>query len=104
MELNIAEMRKKATEQEVERAEEVRERLKRVREQGSKKNEKLNALFKRVGEKAAEETRVAMEEQVDTAIKHAEAEIKAEYAQKYGAVECDDQRESLKKMLRRLMG
>lgn len=99
MELNIAEMRAKAAEQEAAREEAFKKGLEAYRERESKEQEKWQALLNRAGEKAAEETRAAMEAEVDTAIENAKAEIKAEYAQKHGVAECDSQREPLKKML-----
>lgn len=97
MELNIAEMRAKAAEQEAAREEAFKKGLEADRERESK--EKWQALLNRAGEKAAEETRAAMEAEVDTAIENAKAEIKAKYAQNHGVAECDSQRELLKKML-----
>lgn len=99
MELNIAEMRAEAAEQEA-----FKKWLEANKEREHKENEKLQALLNRAGEKAAEETRAAMEAEVDTAIENAKAEIKAEYAQKHGVSECDSQREPLKKMLGGLFG
>jgi len=104
MELNITEMRAKAAEQETARAEEFKKRLETDRECENKRYEKLQALLDKVREKAATETRAAMDAKVDIAIENAKAEIKTEYAQKYGVVECDNQRESLKKMLGGLFG
>lgn len=104
MELNITEMRVKAAEQERERAEEFKKRLETDRECENKKHEKLQTLLDKVREKAATETRAAMEAEVDMAIENAKVEIKTEYAQKYGVAECDNQREPLKKMLGGLFG
>lgn len=104
MELNIAKMRAKATEQEAAREETFKKWLEANRERERKKQEKLQALFNRAGEKVAEETRAVMEAEVETAIKNTKTEIKAEYAQKHGTTECDNQREPLKKMLDGLFG
>ena len=103
MELNFKEMEAEAAEQEDARSEEFRNHLEADREQEIKKNEKLQVLLNRAGERVAREKMEAMEAQVDTAIERAKAEIKSEYAQKHGVAECDDQREPLKNMLRRLM-
>lgn len=104
MELNIAEMRSKAAEQEAAREEAFKKGLEANKERDCKENEKLQALLNRAGKKAAEETRAAMEAEVDTAIENAKAEIKVEYAQKHGVAECDSHREPLKKMLGSLFG
>lgn len=104
MELNIAEMRAKAAEQEAAREEAIKKWFEAYRERESNEQEKFQALLNRAGKKAAEETRAAMEAEIETAIENAKAEIKAEYAQKHGVAECDSQREPIKKILGGLFG
>ena len=71
--MNFLEMRAKAAEQENARAEAFRKFLRADKERVSKKKENLQNLLKGVGVKAAEETRMAIKAQVDTAIEHEEA-------------------------------
>lgn len=104
MELNIAEMRAKASKQEAAREEAFKKWIEANKERERKEKEKLQTLLNRAREKAAEETRAAMEAEVETAIENVRTEIKSEYAQKHGVAECDIQREPLKKMLDGLFG
>lgn len=53
MELNISEMRTKAAEQEAARAEEFRKFLEAAKERENKEHNKMQELFKKVGEKVA---------------------------------------------------
>lgn len=102
--MDLAELRTRAAEQSEARAEAFKNHLAEGREREHKENEKLQQLLTRAGEREKAKTKAAMETQVDIAIEQAKAKIKAEYAQKHGVTECDDQREPLKKLLGQFKG